>query len=149
MTFQARQLIRTGTIHTGATLARVFPLLCPKREEEWIPGWECETLSSSTGYNEEGAVFRTTRPYGTELYWTTLRYDLAQGSVGFIIIAPGLFLFRFNIRVTGQGPLAITFEQTFTAISERGNAMIEAYSADDFAARMRVLESFMNRHLHV
>jgi hypothetical protein len=54
VTFNASQLRRTGTIHVKATIEEVFPLLCPKREEEWIPGWECETIWSTTGYNEEG-----------------------------------------------------------------------------------------------
>jgi len=55
-------------------LEKVFPPLCPKNEEEWIPGCECETIRSASGYNEEGAVFPTTKPHGTELYWNTLEY---------------------------------------------------------------------------
>ena len=83
MNFQARQFTRSGIIHCKAIVEEVFPLLCPKREEEWIPGWECETIWSNSGYNEEGAIFRTMKPYGTELYWTTLQYDIGNNIVDF------------------------------------------------------------------
>ena len=57
MQFKATQFEREGVIHSKGTVEEVFPLLCPKREEEWIPGWECETIWSKSGYNEEGAIF--------------------------------------------------------------------------------------------
>jgi hypothetical protein len=149
MKFQARQFTRNGVIHANASVEAVFPMLCPKREEEWIPGWECETLWSRSGYNEEGAIFRTVKPYGTELYWTTLRYDRRQRVVDFLITAPHLFVFRFLITldVRGPGPLILTFMQTFTSVSEKGNAFLERYQADDFASRLRSLEEFMQRYL--
>ena len=78
VTLAPSQFAREGVIDIRASLEDVFPLLCPKREEQWIPGWECETIWSHSGYNEEGAIFRTTKPYGTELYWTTLQCDIAN-----------------------------------------------------------------------
>lgn len=85
MKFQASQFSRTGVVHSDASIDEIFPLLCPKREEEWIPGWECETLWSKSGYNEAGAIFRTAKPYGTELFWNTLQYDKDRGIVDFLI----------------------------------------------------------------
>ena len=64
MPFAPIQYRRTGIIHCAAKVEDVFPLLCPKREEEWIPGWKCDTLWSRSGYNEEGAIFRTTGKAG-------------------------------------------------------------------------------------
>ncbi len=149
MSFKATQFVRKGTVQAKALIERVFPLLCPKREEEWIPGWECETIWSASGYNEEGAIFRTTKPYGTELYWTTLRYDLQNRIVDFLITAPRLFMFRFTITVepAGGGVLPIVFTQVFTSLSEEGNALLERYEAEDFGARLRNLEEFMNRYV--
>jgi hypothetical protein len=57
MQFLATKFTRNGVIHCKAAVEEVFPLLCPKREEEWIPDWECETIWSNSGYNEEGAIF--------------------------------------------------------------------------------------------
>jgi len=149
MQFKAAQFTRSGVIHCKAAVEEVFPLLCPKREEEWIPGWECETIWSNSGSNEEGAIFRTTKPYGTELYWTTLQYDINNRVVDFLITAPRLYMFRFKIElhVNGDGLLAITFTQVFTAISEQGNTFLNRYRGEDFGARLKSLDEFMTRHL--
>jgi hypothetical protein len=147
--FQSSRFARKGVIHPKATVKEVFPLLCPKREEEWIPGWECETIWSRSGYNEEGAVFRTTKAYGTELYWTTLEYDITNGVVDFLITAPRLYMFRFKIEVSAGDDdlLTIVFSQTFTSVSEEGNSLLNRYKSEDFDGRLRNLEEFMNRYL--
>lgn len=40
---------------------RIFPLLCPVLEYDWVPGWECELVYTESGVAESGAVFRTER----------------------------------------------------------------------------------------
>jgi hypothetical protein len=149
LNFQSQQFTRSGVIQCKATVEEVFPLLCPKREEEWIPGWECETIRSLSGYNETGAIFRTTKPYGTELYWNTLEYDIDRRLVDFLITAPHLYMFRFKIEIDpgSDGLLSITFAQVFTSISDEGNTLLERYESEDFTARLKSLEEFMNRHL--
>jgi hypothetical protein len=149
MKFKATQFERKGVIHSKGMVEEVFPLLCPKREEEWIPGWECETIWSKSGYNEEGAIFRTIKPYGTELYWTTLQYDIKNKIVDFLITAPRLYMFRFKIelRANGDGLLAITFTQVFTSISEEGSSFMKRYESEDYKERLKSLEEFMNCHL--
>ena len=97
MKFNAKQFTRSGVIHCEAAIEEVFPLLCPKREEEWIPGWERETVWSSSELQRGGAIFSTIKPYGTELYWTTLQYDIRNNIVDFLITAPHLYIFRFKI----------------------------------------------------
>jgi hypothetical protein len=147
--FKAIQFKRSGVIHCKATVEEVFPLLCPKREEEWIRGWECETVWSNSGYNEEGAIFRTMKPYGTELYWITLQYDINSKIVDFLIMAPRLYIFRFKIElyVSSDGLITITFTQVFTSISEEGGLFLKRYESEDYKGRLKSLEEFMNRHL--
>jgi hypothetical protein len=149
VTFKAAQLRREGIIHVKASIEEVFPLLCPKREEEWIPGWECETIWSTSGTNEDGAIFRTTKPYGTELYWTTLQYDIKAGVVDFLITAPHLFMLRYPITVRrgGDGLLTITFSQSFTSVSEEGSVLLSRYQGEDFPSRLAALEGFMSHYL--
>jgi hypothetical protein len=149
MDFAPKQFDRNGNISIRASLEDVFPLLCPKREEEWIPGWECETIWSRSGYNEEGAIFRTTKPYGTELYWNTLQYDIHHKVVDFLITAPQRYMFRFRIVIVdgSSGFLTLNFLQTFTSVSEEGNELLHQYQAEDFAGRLRNLGEFMNQYL--
>ena len=148
MSFTSSQFTRKGDINIRARAEDVFPLLCPKREEEWIPGWECETIWSHSGYNEEGAIFRTTKPYGTELYWNTLQYDRLKKVVDFLITAPHRYMLRFTIEVAAanDGLLTLSFSQTFTSVSEEGNELLNQYKAEDFAERLRNLGEFMNQY---
>jgi hypothetical protein len=149
MKFKARQFTRSGNIHCQATVEEVFPLLCPKKEEDWIPGWECETIWSKSGYNEKGAIFRTTKPYGAELFWNTLQYDINNKVVDFLITAPHLYMFRFTIEIhdNSNGSLKITFTQVFTSISEEGTAFLKQYESEDFKGRLKNLKEFMNNYL--
>ena len=34
----------------AASAGEVFPLLCPAREADWIPGWDSDIVHSGTGY---------------------------------------------------------------------------------------------------
>ncbi len=149
MNFAPAQYMRRGEFNIRASLEEVFPLLCPKREEEWIPGWECETLWSQSGYNEEGAIFRTTKPYGTELFWNTLEYDLQKKVVDFLISSPHRFMLRFRIDVkaTDEGLLTISFSQTFTSVSEEGEELLNQYRTEDFAGRLGSLGELMSQFL--
>lgn len=151
MKFQATQFMRSGIIHCKAAVEEIFPLLCPKKEEEWIPDWKCETIWSNSGYNEEGAIFKTIKPYGTELYWTTLQYDLNKKVVDFLLTAPRLYMFRFKIEIHAErnGVLSLTFTQVFTSISEEGNRLLNRYRGEDYEARLKSLEEFMSCYLEI
>jgi len=144
MAFKSQQLLREAVISVKAKIEEVFPLLCPKKEEEWIPGWICETIYSKSGYNEQGAVFKTTKPYGTELYWTTLEYDIKKRLVDFFIMAPGLYMLRYKIAViSDKDSLTLTFNQLFTAVSDEGNKFLDRYRTEDFPGRIKELESLI------
>ena len=56
---------------------RLFALICPTREYDWIPGWSCDLLHSTSGYAEYGAVFRTAFR-GREEIWVCTRYEPNQ-----------------------------------------------------------------------
>lgn len=52
----------------------VFPLLCPMREQEWIPGWRARMIHSRSGVAEDGALFATPGPQG-ETLWLVTGYE--------------------------------------------------------------------------
>jgi hypothetical protein len=142
---------RSGIVRIKADIEDVFPLLCPKREEEWIPGWQCELIWSASGFNEEGAIFKTIKPFGTELYWTTTAYDITKGKVAFVITAANLYLFKFDIDIIYQndGFLVLNFTHEFTSISEAGKALVDTYRTEDYPERLKALEGFMIQYLNV
>ena len=59
-----------------ATRDRIFPLLCPVREYDWLPDWECRLIYSETGVAELGAVFQTDREADDGLdTWVISQYE--------------------------------------------------------------------------
>jgi hypothetical protein len=59
-------------------------------------------------------------------------------------------VFRFIITVEpeAEGALRIVFSQTFTPISEEGDALIRRYEAEDLGARLKALGGFMSKFLN-
>jgi hypothetical protein len=143
--------IRSGTFVVGHSKTEVFPLLCPKMEEKWIPGWECKVLSSKSGFNEPGAVFKTTKPFGAELIWFTHVYDQDRGQIEFIIYGVDAYVFKFNIaiREIESNLCELAFLHSFISISDRGNSIISAIKAEDFQARLnglgKLIEVYLNK----
>ena len=76
------------TINAPVEIA--FPLVCPVREYDWIPGWKCNLLYCPGGRNEKGVVFeeKMSSPFllnkiGGKTTWTTLLYDKVNYRVHF------------------------------------------------------------------
>lgn len=64
---------QTATISLPVSAEKVFPLLCPVREYEWIPDWSCEMVYSRSGFAEKGVVFITkSKPFGKMLWICTV-----------------------------------------------------------------------------
>ena len=73
----APRLVRSFVQEIHALPERVFPLLCPEREKEWLPGWDARMIHSASGVAELGAVFETQHEAGRTL-WIVTEYDPAR-----------------------------------------------------------------------
>ena len=58
----------------------VLPMLCPFREYEYIPPWECDLVYLDSGLAEYGGVFTTHFPGDGDQkdVWVISRYDTNQ-----------------------------------------------------------------------
>lgn len=113
-----------GTFET--TMDELFPLFCPTREADWIPGWNAELLYTESGYAEEKALFRTPVSSHTgEGLWTIT--DLRPNELlEFLTYQDDLLTFcRLNVIDNGDGTITTTWNTTFTALSEKGNQKID------------------------
>jgi hypothetical protein len=141
---QLEPFIRTGKIVVSTTIDDIFPLLCPKREETWIPGWECDVIFSRSGFNERGAIFRTKKAFGTELIWYTVEYDLKNRRIEFVNFANDICVFNFIIDlVTFDETITMTFTHKFTPLSPAGVKFIEGIKAEDFPGRLKALQGLL------
>jgi len=60
--FKARRVAHEYTQTNPASPEKVFPLLCPVREADWIPGWRYTLIYSDSGVAELGCIFTTQDP---------------------------------------------------------------------------------------
>lgn len=101
----------------------IFPLLCPTRELDWIPGWDCELLHTDTGYAEEGLVFRSRDDSG-ERVWYCDTYEPAV-RIAYVNFLPDL-LTRLIVTLDEEadGETLVIFSYTFLALTDAGNTII-------------------------
>lgn len=98
-----RHLVLDFTHDLTAAPDRVFPLLCPVREYEWIPTWRCELVHTSSGLVEEGCVFVTSFPPEGRTIWVTTRHDPAARAVAFVRVSGERLVTRMALRVEPSG----------------------------------------------
>ena len=98
-----RRVKHSFTQSIKGTPEQVFPLLCPVREADWIPGWTTDWVLSNSGVAEQNCMFQTPpRPGagGVASIWVITRHDVDA----FI-----------SYEFTSLGPLGDTYLEGFTA----------------------------------
>ncbi len=146
------RVTRTYTQRIEAAPSRVFPLVCPVREAEWLDGWidKLEMIHSDSGLAEDGCVFRTRVPGRPETVWMVTRHDPAARIVEFVRFTTGLVATRLTIAVEAgaDASSAVHISYTFTPLSEAGGAFVKAtYAEDAFRRDMAWWEESMNHWL--
>ncbi len=142
--YKRRFLEYGGTFET--TMDQLFPLFCPTREADWIPGWDAELLYTESGYAEEKAIFRT--PAGSftgEGLWTIT--DLRPNQLlEFLFYQKDMLTFvRLTAAGNGDGTITATWNSTFTALSEKGNELIDTMPGAE--PRSAALSHMINHYL--
>ncbi len=146
-TDRARAHLRQ-TQHVHATPEAIFPLLCPVREFDWIPTWECELVYTESGVAEEGCVFQTDKPDdGGVDTWVISRYEPLQ-RISFVRVNP-LRVIRYDIHLQdeGDGSTTLVWEQEITALSENGDRHVAAQSQETFATVIATVERMLEHYL--
>ena len=107
---------------------KVFLQFCPSREIDWIPGWDCDLVYTSTGYMENDCIFTTpaTNPLGPGL-WIVSRYEPNRKLALVRIIGESVVLhFRISLKDNHDGTSTGVWTLTFTALNESGNDIVES-----------------------
>ncbi len=141
-------ILRTDTFDVAAPPDRVFPLLCPVREYDWIPGWECELLHSASGVAEEDCVFRTRYPQdGEPMTWVVSRYEPSV-RIEFTCFVPDRYVMRLKIALTPRGDRTrLEWTRLWLSIGPRGDEWIASWSEDRHRQRMADLERLLGHYL--
>jgi hypothetical protein len=136
---------------------KVFPLLCPVREADWLPGWQYRLVYSDSGVAELGCVFTTPNPpaaashsqAASETTWIVTEYDPSAFRVAFVWINPGHIITELRIRLTPteHGATHTHIRYRYTGLSPDGNRELEHYDQKWFEAKMQNWETTINHYL--
>ncbi len=148
---QGRRVTHEYTQSNVAPPEKVFPLLCPVREADWVPGWQYRLIYSQSGVAEYGCVFVTPNEDATETTWMVTDYDPANFRIAFAWVNPGLVAAQIRISLSrNSGALDHTsavIRYTYTGLSTEGNGEVERYDQKWFEHKMQSWEAAINHYL--
>lgn len=162
--FKACRVTHEYTQTNSAVPEKVFPLLCPVREADWIPGWRYELIYSDSGVAELGCIFTTQDPaVESEKYsssaardaglpvntWICTEYDPAAFRIAYVWIKPGFVAAELWIQLTAarNGATSSRIRFRYTGLSVEGNRIVESFDRRWFDAKMRGWETAINHYL--
>lgn len=145
----ARRVVKAYRQTIEGAPARVFPLLCPVREEEWLDGWAYRMVYSASGLVEPGAVFTTSAPGEADTVWVVSRHEPAQGVVEFcrFTAASRTCLLRIVVSALDGQRSSVDVCYEHTSLSPAGETFLDGVTDDAFLGAMRFWEASMNHFL--
>lgn len=133
--------------YLDAKCEKVFPLLCPVREYEWIPQWRCDMIYSDSGAAELGCVFTT--DYGADVgreTWVVFCYRPAE-KTGFVRTGKHRTTrYEVFLQPQGNGTL-IHWYQEITALDTLGDDLVAEFNQERFEALMIPLNKMLAHYL--
>ncbi len=133
-----------------ATPEKVFPLLCPVREAEWVPGWQYRMVYSCSGVAELDCVFVTPEQDGGETIWQCTEYDPEGFAIVFAWVRPEVMTAQIRIRLEARtdGKCDTHITYSYTALSEHGAAEVRRMNQAWFEQKMKSWQTAINHYLH-
>lgn len=127
---------------------RVFPLMCPVIEEDWIDVWEATVHYTESGVAEMGCVFSTDLPGKGREVWIVTRYD-APNRIEFSRTAGTTRACHLVVLVQDApvGGSLVTFTYTYTGMDDEGDRWVEAYRPEQFAREMDAMHARLVHYL--
>jgi hypothetical protein len=148
-TFKPHRIVNQGRQHYPAPPTKVFPLLCPVRESEWLEGWNYEMIWSDSGVAEENCIFSTDfSDVGGREIWVVSRYA-PPTAIEFVRFGRQDVVIRLAIQLTAaaDGNTTAQWRRVCTGLTPEGNAYLLNLDAGAFEMQMRVLERTLSHYL--
>ena len=149
MEFWGIRVSKTYQQINQAAPEKVFPLLCPVREKDWLDGWDYTMIYSESGLIEEGCVFSTPHHGVHDTVWYVTVYDKVNYKIEFVRVTPEEEVVRINIRLSGKedGTTILTITYQYTALNERKNEWLRTQLDKEFRESMIWWEKAINHYL--
>jgi hypothetical protein len=139
-----KRIAFSGTWET--TVEELFPLLCPTREADWIPGWDCELIYAESGYAEDNCVFRTDKSNAVgDGLWMFVGFQV-NDYVEFVKVQEDIVTrARITVSDNGDGTVTGTWNVLCTGLTEKGNREVDKMSEEDphSSALVKMIEHYL------
>ena len=147
--FQAKHITRNYEQTINAAPSKVFDLLCPVKEAQWLDGWDYTLLHSESGLAEEGCVFLSRQEGEKDTIWMITKRDVQSRKIEFVRATPESRIARLTIAVDEKAATVSKVQITYviTALCEEGNQFLETFTAEKFSEAMKFWEKSMNYYL--
>ncbi len=128
---------------------KVFPLLCPEREKDWLDGWDYKMVHSQSGLIEQDCVFTTSHHGEADTVWQVTQYDPKEFEVEFLRVTPNENVVKINIKLTPKNSdktnAHISYQ--YTALNEQQNEFVKYKLQESFTESMLWWETAINHYL--
>ena len=148
--FAPRQVSHSYTQSLSAPPDEIMPLLTPLGEKAWCHGWDPVILFDAPAPGD-GTLFATRRPGEPDTIWLLESFDAAGRHVRYLHVTPGSDVTEIDVALR-EAPGApdrteATVRYTYTGLSERGNALVAATTAERYRRFMVEWEQELNGYL--
>lgn len=139
----------TGSQTYPSPPEEVFPMLCPVREYEYLPPWECDIVYPEQGLAEAGGVFTTSLPKdgGIKDVWVISRYEQVKAIEFVRVNELRTMLYTIELERTPDNTTIARWQQTLTGLSPEGNSHVRACTQEEFTEVVAYIEDRLRRHL--
>jgi len=143
-----KKLVRSYRQTLTGSAAEIFPLLCPVREKDWLPGWDYQLIYSESGYAEKGCVFETGNVYGS-YRWIVTNYDSDIYTIQFVKINEDVsVIIDIALEEERRDLCHCQIEYAFIPHNEEtAEQVYRENSAENFRSHMQIWETALNYYL--
>lgn len=121
-------LKHTQTFNT--TPDKLFPLLCPTKEFDWMDGWHCEMIYSNSKYHEYNCIFKTNY-FNIDETWIISHFE-PNRIIEFVRVSEHLSI-KVDARICDNQNGTCTGDWIVypTALTEQGNEILKSMDPKD------------------
>jgi Polyketide cyclase / dehydrase and lipid transport len=147
---KAERFERKAIFKIPARPEKVFPLLCPVLEYDWIPDWRCTMLYSESGVAEKDAAFFRHEAPGVKAFWYCVAYEPPERIEYLVLQRRGtLMKLSLSLEEAEGGSTRLTWTMLFTTSGWMAFLLKRRFSPELFekfiALRKRQLEEYFAR----
>ena len=129
-----------------ASPERIFPLLCPVLEYDWIRNWRARLIHSKSGVAEENCLFETRFADGP-MIWMCTRYEPSK-YIEYTCFAQRGYIARIQItlKAVAEGT-QLRWNRSWFAYNAQGEAWAKEWNGEPFEKMMDHLKAEMEHYL--